>query len=152
MNRRGRNRDNRWLLWVLGTLFCIYLLGTLRVDAETLKVRGTCYIDYGQTASGYYTRPGVAAAKPEWVGKTLCINKVNEDGSIGEFLGYYEVLDTGYGRETGVGESRIFKGRTLGTIETGETVDIWMPTLHQVEEWVDDCGDYIYITVIDAEG
>jgi len=40
------------------------------------------------------------------------------------------------GAETGVGQSKIFSDRTLGTIETGETVDIYQPTMHQAEEWI----------------
>ena len=120
--------------------------------SEPVKVRCTCYIDDGITASGQYVRPGIMAGKPEWIGCVACVNAVNEDGSIGEFIGYYEILDTGYGAETGVGQSKIFSERTLGTIETGETVDIYQPTMHQAEEWIDQWGDYVYIKLIKGVG
>lgn len=119
---------------------------------EPVKVRCTCYTDGGLTASGKEVRPGIMASKPEWIGCVACVNKVNEDGSIGEFIGLYEILDTGYGRETGVGESRILKGRTLGTIETGETVDIYQPTMHQVDEWISNYGDEVYIKLVRGVG
>jgi len=115
-------------------------------------VRCTCYIDHGTTASGQQTRPGIMAAKREWIGCVACVNAVNPDGSIGEFIGYYEILDTGYGIETGYGESKIKKGRTLGSIESGQSVDIWMPTMHQAEEWVSTYGDYVYVKIIQGEG
>ena len=119
---------------------------------EPIKVRCTCYIDEGYTASGQYTRPGIMANKREWIGYVACLNAVNEDGSIGEFIGFYEILDTGYGRETGIGESKILKGRTLGTIETGETIDVWCPTMHQAEEWIDTWGDFVYCRIVKGVG
>lgn len=119
---------------------------------EPVKVRCTCYIDDGITASGQYVRPGIMAGKPEWIGCVACVNAVNPDGSVGEFIGYYEILDTGYGAETGVGQSKIFGDRTLGTIETGETVDIYQPTMHQAEEWVEKYNDYVYIKLVKGVG
>lgn len=120
--------------------------------SEPVKVRCTCYLDSGITASGCETRPGIMAGKPEWIGCVACVNAVNPDGSIGEFIGYYEILDTGYGAETGVGQSKIFSNRTLGTIETGETVDIYQPTMHQAEEWIDTFGDEVYIKLVHGVG
>ena len=119
---------------------------------EPVKLRCTCYCDEGVTASGKQTRPGIVAAKKEWLGYVACLNAVNEDGSIGEFIGYFEILDTGYGAETGVGESSIIKGKSLGTIESGKTIDIYYPTVHQAEEWIDTYGDYVYVLLVDGEG
>lgn len=146
---------------VLVVLTAIYLIGCWRLNVESreanpfvepVKVRATCYCDSGQTASGRPVREGIIASKPEYMGYVACINAVNEDGSVGEFIGFYEVLDTGYGKDTGEGESKILKGRTLGTIETGETIDIYMPTMHQVEEWIDTYGDYVYVKFVKGEG
>lgn len=116
------------------------------------KIRCTCYCDSGVTSSGAETREGIIASKKEWQGYCACLYSIAEDGSIGEFIGFYEILDTGYGRETGIGESKIFKGRTLGTIESGETIDVYMPTLHQAEEWIDTYGDYVYLFIVKGEG
>lgn len=160
--RRRKNDVGRFILiMALIVLAVLWVIGEyqIHVDAsesdpfyEPTKVRCTCYIDEGYTCSGAYTRPGIIAAKKEWIGCVAELNAINEDGSVGEFIGFYEILDTGYGIETGVGESKILKGRTLGTIETGETVDVWMPTLHQAEEWIDKYGDYVYIKIIRGEG
>lgn len=119
---------------------------------EPVKIRCTCYLDSGTTASGCQTREGIMAAKTEWMGCIAEVNAINEDGTVGEFIGFFEILDTGYGRETGHGESKILKGKTLGTIETGETVDIWQPTLHAAEEWIDRYGDYVYIKLVRGAG
>lgn len=119
---------------------------------EPVKLRCTCYINSGTTASGCETRYGIMAGKPEWIGCVACVNAVNPDGSVGEFIGYFEILDTGYGIETGVGQSKIFNDRTLGTIETGETVDVYCETMHQAEEWIDTFGDEVYIKLVDGVG
>ena len=155
---RKRKPNNIWLYIVVAILTLLWVLGKTVQAAEKdlflepTKIRCTCYIDDGLTASGCVTRYGIMAARPDLIGKTACVNAVNEDGSIGEFIGYFEILDTGYGRETGEGKSKILKGKTLGTIEAGLTVDIFMPTMHQAEEWIDTWGDYVFITLVDAEG
>ena len=160
--RRGRKDKARFILIIaLIILTIIWIIGEWRIQAEALesdpfqepvKLRCTCYIDQGITASGKMTRPGIMAARREWIGCVAEVNEVNEDGSVGEFIGYYEILDTGYGIETGVGESQILKGRTKGTIETGDTVDIWMPTLDAAQEWVKTHGDYVYVKLFKGEG
>ena len=142
------------------TLMLIWLLGKYQLVqareanpfVESVKFRATCYCDNGITASGKQTRPGIIAAKSDWLGYVACVNAVNEDGSIGEFIGFYEILDTGYGAETGVGESSIKPGKTLGTIEAGQTIDFYMPTQHQAEEWIDTYGDHIFIKLIKGVG
>lgn len=152
------------LIWfIIGFVIAVILVSMVNAKAiadaeeknvfyEPTKVRCTCYIDEGYTCSGAYTRPGIIAAKKEWIGCVAELNAINEDGSVGEFIGFYEILDTGYGRETCVGESKILKGKTLGTIETGETVDVWQPTMHAAEEWIDKYGDYVYVKIIRGEG
>ena len=119
---------------------------------ETTQIRCTCYLDTGYTASGQWTREGIMAGKREWIGCVAEVNEINEDGSIGEFIGYYEILDTGYGSETGRGQSKIKKGKSLGTIEAGESVDIWMPTMKDAKSWIREHGDYVYITIYEGEG
>ena len=119
---------------------------------EPVKIRATCYCDEGTTTSGKATRPGIIASKRDYLGYVAALYAVNEDGSIGEFIGYYEILDTGYGIETGIGESSIKPGRTLGSLETGESIDIYMPTLHMAEEWIDTYGDYVFCKLVKGNG
>lgn len=68
------------------------------------------------------------AGKVSWLNKSVNIYKCNEDGTIGEFIGEYTFDDTGYGAESGVGESKILKGRTIGTIENGTCIDFFFDT------------------------
>lgn len=75
------------------------------------------------------------AGKVEWLGKSCYLFAYNEDGTVGECLGYYEFHDTGYGQESGEGESKILSGKTVGTIENGTCIDVFMNTK-------DECVDY----------
>lgn len=110
-----------------------------------MKIRCTCYTDSGITASGEVTRDGIMAGKREWLGKVAALYRYNADGSVGEFIGYYEFLDTGAGIDTdgdGRGDS----------IKKGLSVDVWKETDAEVKDWIAEYGDYVYIEIIDAEG
>lgn len=112
---------------------------------EPTKIRCTCYIDQGTTASGQETRPGIIAGKREWLGRCAVLYRINEDGSIGDLIGIYEFLDTGAGIDTdgdGKGDS----------IKKGLSVDVWQPSIEQAREWIATYGDYVYIQVVEAEG
>lgn len=50
---------------------------------EPVKIRCTCYCENGKTATGKQTRYGIVAGKKEWLGYTLEINAVAEDGGGG---------------------------------------------------------------------
>jgi len=105
---------------------------------EPWVIRCTGYCDYGYTKSGQYVRYGIIAGKEEWLGKTAVIYRYNEDGTIGELIGYYEFLDTGYGIN--------------GSLVNGTSVDIWHPSEDAVWDWVAEYGDYVYIQIVDMVG
>lgn len=113
---------------------------------EDLKrIRCTCYVEPGTTASGHYTHEGVIAGRKEDLGKVAAIYAINEDGSIGEFLGYYDFYDTGAGMDSdgdGVGD----------TIRTGKSVDVFKDSMGSARQWIRQHGDYVYIKIIDAQG
>lgn len=114
---------------------------------EPFKIRCTLYTDKGLTASGQETRDGIVAGKREWLGMTANIYSINEDGSIGQLIGIYEFLDTGYGiRKTDS------NGNTYGTIERGESIDVWVPDMNAVREWQQKYGDYIFLQVFPSYG
>lgn len=75
------------------------------------------------------------AGKVEWLGRQAELYSYNEDGSVGEFLGTYTFDDTGYGAESGVGNSKILSGRSIGTIENGTCIDIYMDTYSECMEY-----------------
>lgn len=109
------------------------------------KIRCTCYTDVGVTASGHYTRKGIAAGKKEWLGCTAMLYEVAEDGSVGDFIGFYEFLDTGAGIDTtgdGKGDSII----------NGQSIDVWVDGEEGLKEWVNNYGDYVYIFITRGVG
>jgi 3D (Asp-Asp-Asp) domain-containing protein len=109
---------------------------------EPQKVRCTCYVDRGTTASGKTTREGIVAGKREWIGCVAALYQVNEDGKLGDFIGYYEFLDTGYGIQTDYG----------GSIQLGQSIDVWQPSMKDAYNWVGQYGDYVYMKIIKGVG
>lgn len=114
-----------------------YILGT--TDLQLAHV--TAYTDCGYTKSGQYIREGICAGKEEWLGCVAVIYQRMPDGSIGECLGMYEILDT---------------GGTEG-LKNGSVIDVWQPTQHQCDEFIDKsyengCEGKIYLQIIKGEG
>ena len=108
-------------------------------------VRCTCYIEHGITASGIQTRNGIIAGRKEWLGMAAVLYEVKEDGTLGDFIGYYEFCDTGAGIDTdndGIGD----------TIETGNSVDVWRPNMESARAWIKEHGDYVYMQIVPAVG
>lgn len=142
-------------LVLIATLF-ISLLTPLRIKAdenlknpfgEPFKIRCTLYTDKGKTASGQKTRDGIVAGKREWLGMTANIYSINEDGSIGSLIGIYEFLDTGYGiKKTDL------NGNTYGTIQRGESIDVWVSSQEEVRKWQKEYGDYVFLQVFPSYG
>ena len=112
---------------------------------EPVKIRCTCYCEHSKTAYGKKTRYGIVAACNEWKDCTIEINAVNEDGSVGELVGLFEVLDTGAGMDTdgdGYGDS----------IKNGQSIDVWVDSMADAYAWRDKYGDYVYIKIFRAKG
>ena len=112
---------------------------------KPVKIRCTCYCENGKTATGKQTRYGIVAGKKEWLGYTLEINAIAEDGSVGELVGLFEFQDTGAGMDTdgdGKGDS----------IKKGQSIDVWVASLRDAYEWRDTYGDYVYMKIIKSDG
>ena len=108
-------------------------------------VRCTCYIEHGITASGIQTRNGIIAGRKEWLGMAAVLYEIKEDGTLGDFIGYYEFCDTGAGIDTdndGIGD----------TIRTGNSVDVWQPNMESARAWIKEHGDYVYMQIVPAVG
>lgn len=108
-------------------------------------IRCTCYCEHQGTATLKMPYYGVAAGKKEWLWYTAELNAINPDGSIGEFIGYFEFRDTGAGMDTdgdGKGDS----------IKSGTSIDVWVNSLADAYAWRDKYGDYVYIKIIKAKG
>lgn len=116
-------------------------------DAEAGKVfriltTGYCYGTI--TATGAKPREGICAVRKEWIGKTALVWQCSEDGTQGDFLGYWECLDTGFGADS--------DGDGIGSIQEGKVIDMYFPTPEQVTDWMELTGGKVYIQLIDAEG
>ena len=114
-------------------------------DSELREIRCTCYVEPGVTKSGHYTHEGVIAGRKEDLGKVAALYAVAEDGSIGEFIGYFDFYDTGAGIDTdgdGKGDS----------IKKGKSVDVFRENIKAAKKWIKTYGDYVYMQIIDAEG
>ena len=77
---------------------------------EYRSMIATAYCLTGLTATETQARPGIAASKREWFGKTAKVYR-NDGGNVGELIGTYVIEDTG--------------GRA---IRNGSVIDIWLPT------------------------
>lgn len=150
-------RKGHWAMLV-GILMGM-IIGRLTIPAEVWgaepelkKVNITAYYSENPTGCrGDMMREGIAAGKQEWYGKAVIIY-MDDNGKPGEVIGVYEVLDTGYGRDTGQGESKVKKGRHLGTIETGQTVDIYRDNYERCVEIMKLTGGKAFYQLIEAEG
>lgn len=137
-------RKSLGVILCLGLFFMTSLTSTAQ-SSELTKIRCTCYIDSGITASGQETRDGIIAGRRSDLGKVAALYRYNSDGSVGEFIGYYEFLDTGNGIDTdgdGKGDS----------LKKGLSIDVYKYTLTEANDWIAEYGDYVYIKIIDAEG
>ena len=127
-------------------LFLLTAINTTASDGDELqKIRATCYCHEGTTASGQHTREGIIAGKKDWMGKAVALYRCSEGDELGEFIGYFEILDTGAGIDTdgdGKGDS----------IKRGKSIDIYKNTLDDAKAFVREYGDYVYMKLIDAEG
>lgn len=121
----------------------------LVTEAPMLLVSSTAYYDeYNRhSASMRELIEGHSiAGKVSWLNRSVNIYKCNSDGTVGDFIGTYTFDDTGYGAESGIGESKILEGRTVGTIENGTCIDFFFDT---EEECVDYGRRNAYIQFID---
>lgn len=138
----------KWMSRILSAAIVIVLIGSLSITAkasnkddifnEPVLMRATVYTasEGNITADGSKVREGIIAGKREWLGYTALIYSVDEDGSIGEFIGYYEVKDTG-GHEG---------------LKDGSRIDVYRDSLERCNEWISTYGDYVYIKLIWAVG
>lgn len=113
---------------------------------EPQLIRCTCYTatEGSITASGKTVREDIVAGKSEWLGCS-CVIYENNDGKLGDIIGFFEVCDTGAGVDTdgdGIGDS----------IKKGKSIDVYRNTLDRCYDWINEYGDYVFIQIIPAVG
>lgn len=136
------------ILSVLLVLLMLLLLILYSLPAEASekypvrKMRVTCYTypPSSITASGSEVREGIVAAKRGWMDALVVLYDMDMN-----FIGYFEVKDTGFGIDK--------DGDGIGSIQAGTSIDVFRNSLEQCHEWTERYGDYCYVQIItDAEG
>ena len=76
---------------------------------------------------------------------------LQKDGSytLGAYIGRYQIKDTGFGRETGKGCSKIKPNKSKGTIEVGLCIDIYTPNYAECKEWMRDTQGKVFALIIE---
>lgn len=117
---------------------------------QPILIRATCYTsnEGAITYSGHEVRSGIIAGKKEWQGSVALLYSYKIEGGQPipkELIGIYEVLDTGAGIDTdGDGNG--------DTIINGQSIDIYQPTTHAAEEFIDTYGDYVMMMLVNGKG
>lgn len=131
------------LVLMMLLLVLLYSLPVEAAESSNLKLmRVTCYTypEGSITASGCEVREGIIAAKKEWMDALVVLYDTDMN-----FIGYFEVRDTGFGIDK--------DGDGIGSIQEGTSIDVFRSNLERCREWVERYGDYCYVQVIpDAEG
>lgn len=97
----------------------------IKPSSDAYKVRCTCYIPTGNpTASGIYPHEGVIATNRQHLGESAMLFTLD-----GEFIGYFDSMDTG-GHEG---------------LKNGTRIDVYRDTLDRAYDWVEKYGDYVLI-------
>lgn len=107
-------------------------------EAPMILVSSTAYYDeYNRNSASMreLVEGKSIAGKVAWLNRSVNIYTCNSDGTVGEFIGTYKFDDTGYGAESGVGESKILDGKTIGTIENGTCIDFYFNTESKCVEY-----------------
>ena len=136
------------ILSVLLVLLMLLLLILYSLPAEASekypvrKMRVTCYTypEGSITASGCEVREGIITAKKEWMDALVVLYDMDMN-----FIGYFEVKDTGFGIDK--------DGDGIGSIQAGTSIDVFRSSLDRCQKWIERYGDYCYVQIItDAEG
>ena len=130
-------------LFVIGILL-FTVLSAKADEGEPFKMYTTAYHHGEITASSVPVRRGICAVKREWMGLTAIVYEYKPDGSMGDMIGIWECLDTGFGGDA--------DGDGVGSIESGKVIDMYFPTLEECRDWMKQTGGKVYVQLVDAEG
>ncbi len=124
--------------------------------------QATAYCEPGHlTATGSDKQEGIIAGPPEWIGRIAAVYFVDSDGSIGEFMGYFSIEDTGYGHSLPVEgyHSSILKNKVPGTVETGLTLDFRQKSEKACHDFMvstytgsGTTGSQVWVQILSGEG
>lgn len=133
------------------------VLSSTAYGAEPILVNTTAYTEGKVCSHGDRAREGVVAGMPEWYGQACIIYEAvpSEDGyKIGDVIGIYEVLDTGYGKSTkdGIPSKVRADKKSRGSIETGRCIDKYAESYADAVDWMRITNGMAFIQILKAEG
>lgn len=117
----------------------------------------TAYIEGTITATGRKAREGIAAGPEAWLGMCAVLYEANlENGEyvLGNMIGCYEILDTGYGANSHDGiKSKIRPDKnSRGTIEKGECLDIYCSSYSRAVCWMKETKGKCFAQIVAGKG
>ena len=133
------------------------VLSSTAYGAEPILVNTTAYTEGKVCSHGDRAREGVVAGMPEWYGQACIVYEAvpSEGGyQIGDVIGIYEVLDTGYGKTTknGIPSKVRADKKSQGTIEVGRCIDKYAESYADAVDWMRITGGRCFIQIISAKG
>lgn len=116
--------------------FTSYAEGDTDSEPVLHKMRATAYCYEGRTYTGKPVRKGICAAgNKDLIGKTVILYQRLPNGDIGDYIGIYEVEDTGCNEYV---------------------IDVWMPEAECQDfmrtVYENGCGGKIWVQVVSATG
>ena len=126
-------------------------------DNAPFLIDTTAYCHGTICSHGDKPREGIVAAAPEWYGMACVIYEAVPTGDgykCGDFIGIYEIKDTGYGKSSNNGiPSKIRSDKEhQGTIEIGKCIDKYSYTYAEAKEWMRLTGGKVFIQLMSGEG
>jgi len=120
-------------------LFVLWMALTARAEELTL-MRVTCYCPEScsgkVTASGTVPKPNyTCGARRDLIGGVALVYE-NDNGAPGDFIGLFEIQDTG----------------SAPRIVNGTSIDIYQSSLEDAQAFVKAHGDYLYVQIVKGEG
>lgn len=141
----------------LAVSFLLFSVPTTAHGAEPMLVNTTAYTEGKVCSHGDRAREGIVAGKPEWYGQACIVYEAvpSEGGyQIGDYIGVFEILDTGYGKSVkdGVPSKVRADKASRGTIEVGKCIDKYAESYADAVEWMRITGGRVYIQILSAQG
>lgn len=126
-------------------------------ENKPVLMHTTAYCEGNTGSHGDRMREGFCAGDPELYGASVAIYEAiptDEGYKMGEFIGYFEMRDTGYGYSTGQGESSVRNDKKYaGTIESGLHLDIYRNNLDRCWKWMERTKGMIFAVIVpDVKG
>lgn len=152
---------NKRICYAVATLFllvacsvpivAVFQPPTTNPIEEPSIMRVTCYTanEGAICSTGVKPHYGIVAGAKEWEGKAVLLYtfEYNEEGEPipKECIGLFTILDNGAGIDTngdGIGD----------TIRNGQSLDVYVDTTEQANEWAREYGDYLMVIIVEGEG